>query len=885
MAPRPGQLARRFDAQTGPAQPPDAQIGPEPPPHHHIRPLWRTPRARSLLALGVLVALAGLVSLLAHVYTDVLWFRELGHERAFWTTLKWQALGRALPAFGTACFLIWNFAGVERIVASHAPLRPHRRLAYPAAAVLAGLIALWLSAGTWQLLALWAGRSDFGVRDPVFHRDIGFYVFTLPLQEHIARWLLETLVMGAAATVAAYAAAGRLRLARSHLFTLAALALLVLAWRSRLAEFALALPHRGSPVPGASYTDVHVRVPAHRALAVLALAGAALCLYARRRPLPRVPTMIGAAAAVLIVIGQSALPSVTERLDVAPQELTRERPYVADAIASTRRAFALDEVRVRGLPSDRRTSASDIATARRTIASVPLWDADVLRPALDELQSIGRYYRFAATTDDRYDVNGAPRLLTVAARELDRSRLDQGWATERFAYTHGYGAVAIRSGAVDPAGHPRFSDNEFRRSAGSLPLTEPRVYFGDGRSARPSYIVVNTRRGEVDRPASGSRAPAYHYDGSGGIALSSLLRRAAFAARFGDFKLLLTETVTRESRIMIHRSARDRVTMLAPFLHWDERPQTVIAGGRIQYVFHGYSTSSWYPYSAPVRVDGRDVNYLRAPAEATVDAFTGHVSLYSLDDSEPILRAWRSAYPGLFQDARRMPPELRAHLRYPPGLFLAQAKVYATYHAVDPTAFWNGADAWQLPLQLAGPVEGAGEIHFPNPRQSVKDEGGLPARWKMRPGYLLARLPGQTRERLLLTTPFTPRGRENLAGYLAGAVDAHGRPRLTLLSLPPDRMTLGPTQATRRILASPRVSRRIELLNRESRDLGGAAVSRTIVGDARSVPIGNALVHVQPIYVVAGGSGVPQLQVVTVSVDGRVAFGPDLATALRRAVE
>jgi uncharacterized membrane protein (UPF0182 family) len=324
--------------------------------------------------------------------------------------------------------------------------------------------------------------------------------------------------------------------------------------------------------------------------------------------------------------------------------------------------------------------------------------------------------------------------------------------------------------------------------------------------------------------------------------------------------------------------------MLAPFLRWDEHPQTVIADGRIQYVLHGYTTSATYPYSARVRLGGSAVNYVRAPAEATVDAFTGHVQLYAVDAGEPVLRAWRAAYPGLFEDRAAMPQALSAHMRYPRDLFLTQAKVYATYHAVDPTAFWNGADAWQLPLQLAGPVEGAGEIHFPDPLRNLASDDGLPAQWHMQARYLLARLPGDASERLILATPFTPRGRENLAGYLAGSLDAAGLPQLTLLDVPPDQPELGPTQATRRILASPRVSRRVELLNRESRDLGRAAVNRTIVGAARSVPIGNTLVHVQPLYVVAGGSGVPQLQLVTVCIDGRVGYGRTLAAALRRAV-
>jgi uncharacterized protein len=326
----------------------------------------------------------------------------------------------------------------------------------------------------------------------------------------------------------------------------------------------------------------------------------------------------------------------------------------------------------------------------------------------------------------------------------------------------------------------------------------------------PPYVVLTTRRGDIDRPIPGSRAPGYHYDGSGGIALSGLLRRAASAARFGDLKLLLTETVTDRSRIVIHRDAGERVRALAPFLHWDAHAQTVVAQGRVQYLFHGYTTST---------------------------------------------------------------------------LFNAQARAYAGYHASDPTGFWSGADAWQLPLQLAGPIEGAGEIHFPDPRENFEaTDDARHARWPMRPDYLFARLPGDTHERLMLVTPYTPRGRQNLAAYLAGSIDGDGTPRLTLLSLPRDRLTIGPTQATHRILAHPEVSRRLELLNRESRDLGRAAVNRTILGDARLVPIGGTLVHVQPVYVVAGGNGLPRLQLVTAYADGRVGYGRDLEAALRRVV-
>jgi uncharacterized protein len=852
--------------------------------------LWRLPRARSLLALGVLGVLGAVVAAFATVYTELLSFRELGREQVLWTTLRWKVLAHGLPGFGTAAFVVLNLTIAERRLGAAARLRPHRRLAYPLAAVVAGVIAAeWRSHGVWPLLALWSARGDFGTRDPLFHRDVGFFVFSLPLYQQVSRWALEAIVMTAAATVAAYFAAGALPRARAHLLVLAALALVVLAWRCRLDQFALAVPHDASVVPGASYADVHVRLPVRRVLVLVCLGGAALCVYAAARGLTRGPTLVVTAVAATAALAQSALPAAIERFDVQPQQLARERPYLADAIAATRRAFALDAVDVHELPDADRLSRLDLAANRRTVANVSLWDPAVLRPMLDDQESIGGYYRFPRLTVDRYDVDGEPRMLAVAARELDRSRLSPGarsWANDRFAYTHGYGAVAVSVGAVDRDGQARFVQREF--ASGPLALREPRIYYGRRPGRDPPYVIATSGRGEIDRPVPGSQAPDYHYDGAGGIQLSSTLRRLAFAARFGDLKLLLTETVTGRSRIMLDRDARDRVRTLAPFLRWDAHPQTTIVDGRVQYLLHGYTTSTHYPYSALVRMGPTRVNYARASVQATVDAFSGRVRLYAIDATDPLLRAWAAVYPDLFHPAEQMPDGVRAHLRYPKPLFKVQARAYARYHANDATAFWNGADAWQLPLQLAGPVEDAGEIQFPDPRESVeRDERGddEPApRWHMRPAYIFARLPGRTRERLMLVTPFTPRGRENLSAYLSGWIDAGGTPRLSVLSLPRDRLVIGPTQATRRILASPAVSKRLELLNRESRDLGHGSVNRTILGDARSIPIGDTLVHVQPIYLVAGGSGMPRMQLVTVLVDGQVGYGRTLRRALRRAL-
>ena len=873
--------------------------------------LWRTPRVRSLLLLAVLGSAAGALVLAAQIYTSLLWFDEVGQSQVFWTTLKWRVVAEGFFPLATTSFLLLNFAIVERNLAARsgglavwrpvATVWPFRTLVYPVVALGAGFAVSQLRPVVgWQQLLLWSHRGDFGQTDPLFHRDVGYYVFSLPLYEHVARWLIETLVLAGAMSLAIYAAAGAvqlvrprgaLRAARRHVLILVALILVAMAWRMHLDQFQLALPHTGSAVPGASYTDVHVRLPALRVLMWLALAGAVLAVCAAVRKVPSTALVAVGVLATLLVLVMGSLPRLIERYEVAPQQLSRERPYVEYGIAGTRRAFELDGIREVPVPGNAKLTEKSIADNKRTLDNVQLWDPSVLRAAMNEVESIGRYYHFSSTTVDRYKINGAEQLITVAARGLDLGRLEQntrGWATQRFAYTHGYGVVGARAGQTDAQRYPRFAEHDFDAGTNPLKVLQPRTYFGEQRrGGAPPYLVVNSSRAEIEQPAPGSRAPAYHYDGSAGIPISSMLRRVAFAARFRDIKLLLTETVGKESRMVLHADARDRLTAIAPFLRWDARPETAVVDGRIQFLFHGYTETNHHPYSEPVHFGGGDANYVRAGVIATVDGFSGRVSVYAADEDDPILRAWRSAYPSLFLPAARMPSGLRDHLRYPKALLKAQSEAYENYHATDGTAFWNGADAWQRPLRVAGPVDRAGEIRFPAPVEHVdpderRAKSATPAAWQMQPDYMLARLPGDKRERFMLVMPFTPRGRNNLVGYLSGSVDRLGRPNLTLLSLPRDRLTIGPAQATRRILGSPGVNRRVELLNRESRDLGKAAINRTVLGSPHLVPVGDALVYVQPIYVTAGGSSVPRLQLVTVHANGRVGYGRELKPALKR---
>jgi uncharacterized protein len=879
----------------------------------HPVSLWRTPRTRALLLVGTLGGVAFLLWLMAQLFTELLWFRELGHPEVYWTTLEWKLLAQGMVPLGTVTALLVNFAVVDLVMAGHPEARvseravvlwSHRWLAYPLVAFAGGLFSnvRWPDSG-WQHLLLWVHRTDFGVDDPLFHRDVGFFIFSLPLYREVTTWLTDIVALASVTAVLAYAVAGGLRIvrprtiargARAHLLVLGALVLLVLAWRFRLQQFELAVPDEGTALPGATYVDVRVRLPALQVLSGAALLGAVVCVWSLvhglRLPRRTAVVMIGVAA--LSLIAWNRLPPLVQRFHVDPQELARERPYVERAIEATRAAYGLDVLTTESVDGSSPISVADLASNRLTIENVPLWDSEVVRAAMNELETIGSYYRFGHGTIGRYVIDGEPRVMTIAARELDLTRLERdarGWANERFAYTHGYGVAGLGASSVDGERFPLFDQREFGSAANPLGVRQPRIYFGELRRPDPPYLIVPSNRGEVEEPIPGSRAATYHYDGPGGIPLSSLLRRAAFAARFGDLRLLLSRTVADRSRIILHRDVRSRVLRLAPFLRWDDRPLVAVLDGRITYLFHGFTTSDAYPYSASVRIGRTPVNYMREAATAAVDAFSGEVSIYASVDADPIMRAWQDAYPELFLSTRRMPRALRGQLRYPAALFTAQMAVYMTYHAVDATAFWTGADAWDRPLQIAGPIERAGEIHFPNPERSLdpderKESGVTAASWRMQPAYLLARLPGDVRERFLVASAFTPHGRHNLVGYVAGWVGTGGRLRLTALSLPRDQLTLGPAQATRRILASEVVSKRLELLNRETRDLGKAAVQRTVLGVPRVLPLGGQLVVVQPVYTTAGGDGVQRLELVAVYANGRVGYGDDVEGALRQAL-
>ena len=868
----------------------------------HRRRWWSRPRVRSAVLLAGLAALTLAARAVARLQTDLLWFHELGQDRVFWTleTARWLAGG--LAGLGTAAFLLANVWIVERVAPRRAAARggdgssPRVRRAIlwaqlAFAAVGGMLVGRRVAGAGWQEVLLWLHRGDVGVKDPVFHRDVGFFLFSLPLYRHVATWLTVITAVALVSAVGAHIATGAIRTnaapvsatpaARAHVLVLGAVLLVLVAWQHRLGQFALELPRAGQALPGAGYTERHVELRWLGVLVLVALAGAAMLAYAAVRGSRTVPAIAVAVVAAAELVNPAILPSAVQRFIVDPQTLSRERPYLTDAVDMTRRAYGLDRVADRPLPANATISARALRANRDVLGNIQLWDTDVLRPEIAQQQAIGSYYAFPATTVDRYRDGGRARAMILAERELDLRRLDPSgrtWANDHLAYSHGYGLVAVPAGdgGVDDQGKPEFVASEFGGGRPPTRLREPRLYFGVQPPLAEPWTIADSNRPEVEKPLSGDEPePDYHYDGPGGIPIPDLVRRGLFALRFGDLNLVLSETLGAHPRLLLHRDVRDRLRTVAPFLRWDANPGVAVVGGRVLFLAHGYTTSNAFPYSAPVRFRGSVVNYVRAPVVATVDAFSGAVAMYLTDPGDAIARAWREAFPSLFLDAARMPAGVRAHLRYPPDLFDAQSQVWATYHIGNVDDFYTRADAWKRPADVSGPIQRVGTL-----RHGTLSRGTP----QSRPSYVLARLPGERREQFMLTTAFTPYSEENMTGYLAGTLDDAGRPTLTQLSLPRSRRVLGPAQVSRQILSSPGVSDRLRLLNQETTDLGDRSVNIVEISDPRVVPVGDAFLHVLAIYVTARGTGVTRLRLVTVFLNGRVGYGDTLDDALRRAM-
>ena len=836
-------------------------------------------RTAPLLILGaLLIVVAASFSVLTSFIVDWLWFDTLGFGAVFFTVWRTQ-----IVAFAGAAALAMLVLSANGLIAllMHAPgthrLRlvrgdrssadglpvfvefsldtlPWRLIVLAVAGVLSVFVG-FAQASNWQIFLRWLHAVPFGRTDPVFEHDLGFYVFTLPVYDVVRNWGFLMVFLAAAMAGAVYWARGGIemdergpRLAAAvtrHLSVLLAVFFLVKAGDYALQRYGLLFGDNGV-VFGAAYTDVHLRLPLLTALVGISLVAAVLCAINVGVLGFRLPV-----AAVVLVFGASLLegivPSLFQSYRVKPDELRLESPYIAQNIAFTRYGFGLDRITSKPFPAEGTLTPAVLAANDATIQNLRWWDPRPLLDSYRQLQEIRLYYDFKDIDIDRYTLDGRYQQVMLSARELNQSRLPsdaQTWINQRFKFTHGYGAAMSPVNRFDDEGLPFFYVKDIPPSSSvGLRIDRPELYFGEETR---TYVVVGGGTSEFDYP-KGQDNVYNTYQGRDGVSLGSFWRRALFAWHFGDFNLLISGNVTASSRILFRRLVQERISRIAPFLRLDRDPYLVVNDGRLIWLQDAYTTSDAVPYSQLTRENG--VSYIRNAVKIAIDAYDGTPVFYIADPEDPIVRTYQRIFPTLFQPLESMPAGLRQHLRYPEDLFLAQASMYGTYHMTDPEVFYNKEDLWSFP-----------------------QENYAGAAVTMQPYYTIMRLPGEAREEFILMLPMVPNSRDNMIAWLAARCDGEHYGTVIEYAFPKEKLIYGPAQIEARIDQDTTISQQLSLWNQTG--------SRVIRGNLLVIPIDDALLYVEPLYLRAEKRELPELKRLIASTGDRVVMSQSVEPLL-----
>ena len=864
----------------------------------------RPARARIVLVLVAVALFLILVSLrgIAGFYTDYLWFDELSLTSVWRSVLGTKI---ALGVIFTLVFfaLLWaNLAIADLIAPTFRPLGPEEQLieryhdavgprAGLVRAAVAGAFALIAgpgAAGQWGAWTLFRNHVPFETRDALFDKDLGFFVFQLPFAKFVVDRLFASLVIVAIITAVAHYLNGGIRFqtpmqkvtpqVKAHLSVLMAVLAMLKAVDYYLEKYELVYSTRGV-VQGAGYTDVKAQLPAMQLLLGISLIAAALFIYnifRRGWVLPMIA--VGLWALVSVVVG-AAIPAAVQQFRVQPTESSKELRYIDRNIRATKAAFGLRDVQMNSFEADNTVTAADLDNNKSTIENVRLWDPDpaILEQTYNQLQQIRNFYQFNDVDIDRYVVDGRVRQQLISARELNIAGIpSQSWVNQHLVYTHGYGAVLTPSSGVEADGKPalQLKDLPLR---GTPQIQQPAIYYGQVMSG---YAIVNTDQREIDYAEANGRNHTTTYDGDGGVKIGSFVRRAALSLRFGDINPLISSFVTSESRAIYVRDIDERVRKAAPFLRFDNDPYPIIYQGKIQWLYDAYTTTSRYPYSqaadtnrlAPSSDLNANFNYVRNSVKVLIDSYTGKMTYYVVDQTDPVIKAWRKAFPKLFTDNTEVDPELRRHFRYPEDLFRVQTNMFGRYHISDAGDFYNNTDAWDI-------AQEPGVIASATPLVPATNAAGQPIRARERrmdPYYLLMRLPDETTEDFLLLQPFVPRSKDDsvklLSAFMVAKSDPGNYGQLEVYEMPRSRQVDGPAIVNARINQQPEVSQQITLLN--------AAGSRVRLGNLLLIPIEQSLLYIRPLYVEAEGTPVPQLKKVIVVYGDRVVIRDSLREAI-----
>jgi uncharacterized membrane protein (UPF0182 family) len=881
---------------------------------------YRADRRRPITLILIIVAAVYLFfTALGTLWTDYLWLGSIGFEEV-WQRRWGMSLVLGALGIGISFLVLWvNLRLVDRMSPRWAPfdlteeeemIERFREWVEPRirqirAWITGGLaILLGLSVASWRdEVFLFINAQEFGTADPIFGLDAGFYVFRLPLIGTITDWVFNLLLLTTVVVVIGHYFNGGLRLsgrrltatrrAKTHISIMLALIALVRAVVYRIDMYELLLSDRvADQFFGPGFTDITARLPAYRLLILVAVMAAVLFIVNIFRPGWSLALVAVGSWLVVAVAAAAIYPAIIQRLQVTPQPLAREAPYIQNSLTFTRAAWGLDQVEVRGFPAADDLEAGDIEVNRLTIDNLRLWDPSVLPRTYQSFQELRNYYTLSVVDTDRYINEGAPVQVMLSVRELEEVNLPrEDWLNQRLLYTHGFGAVVNVANQVTEDGQPNFllRDVPPQAAVPALELEEPRVYFGETyQEGRPVIVKTGDAPQEVDFPLADEGTAYNEYAGDAGVPLDSIWKRIAFAFRYRDLNLLISDEVRPDSRVLVERNVSHIVDRVAPFLSLDTDPYPVIDNGRILWVVDLYTTSSWYPYSQPL-VPGPDgpmgrldrttdlepgVNYMRNSVKAVVDAHDGHVTFYLVDSADPVAQAWSRAYPGLFTDGSEMPQTLVEHLRYPQDLFRLQGQLYLEYHVTDPNELFSGNDAWSLPADPAtisrDPASLGADLLIGDRFDPTTNN--YTYRAQVLPSYLLTRLPGEDDLSYLLLQPFTPRDRRNMSAFLVADSTPGRYGRLVDFRMPQGELVDGTEQVGQRIDQDAEISEQFTLWDNQG--------SRVIKGDMLVVPIEDSIVYIQPIFLEAEGGGIPEFRRVIVVYGEQVEWAETLDGAL-----
>jgi uncharacterized membrane protein (UPF0182 family) len=852
------------------------------PPTRAAQPRRRRRRLIIILAVLAVIFFGGRAAL--SNYVDLLWFQSLSYGDVFWKTLSLQ--WGTFAAFAAATFLILygSFLALKRIHLADLPTghtvliggRPVKLPVEPVLRLIALGVSLAIALATgvgmmaeWPTLALFwnASRTTGGVLDPIFGKPLNFFLFTLPAWQLILDWLLTLAVIACILAVffilitgGARALAGSLSrhvaLPWRGLSIASAFLLLILAMRAYIGRFECLLDDH-TIFGGVTYTDAHITIPGMLIVCVALVVGVVIVLVNAVR-VPRGRWLAAAILPALVCyIAVQGIGWYVSSFIVKPNELVREKPYIVYNTDWTRRAYGLDRVTQREFPAETTVEAADPGNNQATLQNIRLWDWHALQDTLRQIQEIRTYYDFPDIDIDRYEIDGTNREVMLAPRELNVDKLPESsrnWINEKLIYTHGYGITMNPVNGFTAEGLPTLilSNMPVQSTVHSLAVKRPEIYFGELTN---TDVYVKTRQQEFNYP-QGATNNLTSYEGNGGILLGGFLRRMIIALDQSDLaKLPFSDDVNNNSRLLMRRNIRDRVSTLAPFLTYDPDAYIVLdADGRLSWIMDAFTASDSYPYSTHYHLDNNPINYMRNSVKVVVDSYDGTTTFYVFDPDDPIIAAYRRIFPTLFKDAAMMPPGLRKHVRYPELLLKLQAEAYGLYHMTDPEAFYNREDLWTV----------ATEVGMSDAGQQVTQA--------MQPNFVLMKLPGETGEEFVEILPFTPANRNNLIGWIAGRSDGAQYGTSMVYDFPKTKLVDGPLQIEARIDQNAQLSGQLTLWNQQ-----GSHVRR---GALLVIPTGRALLYAEPIYLQAERSPMPELRLVVLALQDRLAYGPTFESAL-----